>query len=202
MKMESAVKGETRKKILDLAEALLLSHGYHGFSYQQISKVLGVRNAAIHYHFPHKTDLGVALIQRYRRRFARFTDSQQLLSGREQLERYFELSETYFAKDRQICPSGVLSTEFPRLPEIMQAEASAFIDEMRSWAVLIALKGRAEATMTYAGEAEAIGAVLFSTLQGALQLARIDENILVTVKNQIRAMLGINMAGLHEKADK
>ncbi|MGL6072470.1 TetR/AcrR family transcriptional regulator [Craterilacuibacter sp.] len=187
----SGTKGETHKKILDLAETLLLTHGYHAFSYQQVSQALGVRNAAIHYHFPHKTDLGVALIQRYRRRFTRFIEAQQMLAADEQLERYFELSDVYFLRNRQICPSGVLSTEFPRLPQAMQFEAEAFIADMRTWAVSIAARGRAEGCMHYQGEPEAIGAVFFSALQGALQLARVDGKILDTVKIQIRAMLGL-----------
>ncbi|XLM19461.1 TetR/AcrR family transcriptional regulator, partial [Chromobacterium piscinae] len=69
-------KTDTRKRILDLAEELLLTRGFNGFSYQHISSELGVRNAAIHYHFPKKNDLGVALIQRYRRRFQRFIEQQ------------------------------------------------------------------------------------------------------------------------------
>jgi TetR/AcrR family transcriptional repressor of nem operon len=46
-----------------------------------------VRNAAIHYHYPKKTDLGVALIQRYRRRFQRFVEAQLALTPAQQLER-------------------------------------------------------------------------------------------------------------------
>ena len=76
MTQGSDPKTDTRKRILDIAEQLLLSRGFNAFSYQHISSELGVRNAAIHYHFPKKSDLGVALIQRYRRRFRRFIEQQ------------------------------------------------------------------------------------------------------------------------------
>ena len=46
----------TKDKILDLASNMLQEHGYNGFSYGHISKQLGVRNAAVHYHFPTKAD--------------------------------------------------------------------------------------------------------------------------------------------------
>ena len=57
--------GNTREQIMQRAEALLLQKGFNGFSYRDISAPMGVKNAAIHYHFPTKGDLGVALIEKY-----------------------------------------------------------------------------------------------------------------------------------------
>ncbi|OHX17634.1 TetR family transcriptional regulator [Chromobacterium amazonense] len=184
-------KTDTRKRILDLAEELLLTRGFNGFSYQHISSELGVRNAAIHYHFPKKNDLGVALIQRYRRRFQRFIEQQADWSAAEQLESYFGLSDQYYQQRKQICPSGIFSTEFQTLPEDMRQEAAAFIDEMRQWAVAIVRRGLEAGAMRYAGTPEAAGMLLFAALQGGLQLARIDENALPLLKEQARAMLGL-----------
>lgn len=185
-------KNDTRKRILDLAEELLLTRGFNGFSYQHISSALGVRNAAIHYHFPKKSDLGVALIQRYRRRFLRFTEQQVDWDAPRRLESYFGLSDQYYQQHKQICPSGILSTEFQTLPEDMRQEASAFIDEMRQWAVAIVRLGRDVGLMRYAGTPEAVGMMLFSALQGGLQLARIDDGALPLLKQQVRVTLGLS----------
>jgi len=57
---------DTKNKIMDLAENLLLSRGYNGFSYKDISLALGIKNATVHYHYPAKKDLGVAVIRRAR----------------------------------------------------------------------------------------------------------------------------------------
>lgn len=184
-------KNDTRKRILDLAEELLLTRGFNGFSYQHISSALGVRNAAIHYHFPKKSDLGVALIQRYRRRFQRFIEQQREWDAARRLEAYFGLSDEYYLQHKQICPSGILSTEFQTLPDDMREEASAFIDEMRQWAVAIVRLGRDTERMAYAGTPEAVGMMLFSALQGGLQLARIDDNALPLLKSQVRTTLGM-----------
>ncbi|MCD5329778.1 TetR/AcrR family transcriptional regulator [Chromobacterium piscinae] len=184
-------KNDTRKRILDLAEELLLTRGFNGFSYQHISSALGVRNAAIHYHFPKKSDLGVALIQRYRRRFQRFIEQQREWDAARRLEAYFGLSDQYYLQHKQICPSGILSTEFQTLPDDMREEASAFIDEMRQWAVAIVRLGRDTERMAYAGTPEAVGMMLFSALQGGLQLARIDDGALPLLKSQVRTTLGM-----------
>ncbi|WP_181919204.1 TetR/AcrR family transcriptional regulator [Alkalilimnicola ehrlichii] len=59
----------TRQQILVAAEDLLLTRGFQGFSYHHIAERLGVRNAAIHYYFPSKNDLGLALLRRHREHF-------------------------------------------------------------------------------------------------------------------------------------
>jgi len=184
-------KSDTRKRILDIAEQLLLTRGFNAFSYQHISSALGVRNAAIHYHFPKKTDLGVALIQRYCRRFERFVDAQRALPPTEQLERYFTLTDTYYAQEQQICPSGILTTEYQTLPLEMQQETDQFVEAMRAWAVCIATAGRDNGSMRYGGSPQAMGLLMLSALQGGLQLARTDQTVLATLKDQIRALLGL-----------
>jgi TetR/AcrR family transcriptional regulator, transcriptional repressor for nem operon len=182
---------DTRKRILDIAEELLLTRGFNAFSYQLVSSELGVRNAAIHYHFPHKTDLGVALIERYRRRLRRFIDAQAELSPQAQLDRYFELAQSYFLQDRQVCPSGMLSTEFHTLPQAMREQATAFIGDMRAWSIELARAGRAAGVFNYPGSEEDMGVLMFSALQGGLQLARVDDAWLETVKRQLCRLLGV-----------
>lgn len=43
---------DTRVRILDLAENLLLERGFNAFSYQHITRELDVKPAAIHHHYP------------------------------------------------------------------------------------------------------------------------------------------------------
>ena len=62
-------RSETAQQILDLAETLIQTRGYSAFSYQDIADRLGIRKASIHYHFPSKTDLGIAVVDRYAARF-------------------------------------------------------------------------------------------------------------------------------------
>jgi TetR/AcrR family transcriptional repressor of nem operon len=189
MKTELDARPDTRKRILDIAEELLLTRGFNAFSYQFVSSALGVRNAAIHYHFPHKTDLGVALIERYRRRLQRFINAQLPLDVETQLTRYFELAESYFRHDQQVCPSGMLTTEFHTLPDEMRQAAAAFIAEMQAWSISIARRGREEGVFHYPGNENAMGVLMLAAMQGALQLARVDASWLALVKDQIRTLL-------------
>ena len=59
----------TSQRILDIAERLVQTRGFNGFSYADIAEALHVTKASLHYHFPAKADLGARLIERYERNF-------------------------------------------------------------------------------------------------------------------------------------
>src|SRR5271154_5436261 len=61
---------DTATEILDVAERLVQIRGFNAFSYADVAGELGLTNAALHYHFPTKSELGEALIARYAIRFA------------------------------------------------------------------------------------------------------------------------------------
>ena len=61
-----------------MAEALLQDKGFNGFSYAHIATELGVKNAAIHYHFPTKESLGIAVVKRYRDRFQLWINNSRI----------------------------------------------------------------------------------------------------------------------------
>ena len=57
------------EQILDAAEKMARIGGYHGFSFREIAKDVGIKAASVHYHFPGKQDLGAAIAKRYTERF-------------------------------------------------------------------------------------------------------------------------------------
>ncbi|MGO9147870.1 MAG: TetR/AcrR family transcriptional regulator [Desulfomonilia bacterium] len=89
--------GDTRSKIIDLGEKLLLVQGFNGFSYADIAVSLGIKNAAIHYHFPAKCDLGLAIIERARKRFVKWGASRKTeeMADWEKLDCFFEIYRHY-----------------------------------------------------------------------------------------------------------
>ena len=85
-----ALKTDTREEILRKASRLLQLNGFNGFSYGHIAKELGIKTAAVHYHFPTKADLGVALVQRFQTRYRLWMEDGADLSGVEQLRGFFK----------------------------------------------------------------------------------------------------------------
>ena len=52
-------------RILEAAEARLRSDGYGAVSFRDLANDVGVKSASVHYHFPRKEDLGVAVVKAY-----------------------------------------------------------------------------------------------------------------------------------------
>ena len=165
---------DTKVEILDLAENLLRDRGFNAFSYANISSVLKIKNAAIHYYFPSKADLGVAVIQRARERLANWTRDQRIGSKTpaERLEAFFRRYLNYLEAGQQICLGGALETDFKTLPSTMQVETQKLASDILAWMVEILVEGQEKHIFAFPGKAKDQAILILSCLQGALQMTR------------------------------
>jgi TetR/AcrR family transcriptional repressor of nem operon len=166
---------DTKKQIIDTAENLLLDRGYHGFSYRDISRALNIKNASIHYHFPQKTDLGVAIIQRATKRFekwARLMESQEI-SYSEQLTNYCLIFKKFVDHGQQICLGGALETDFKTLPQEMQKETRLFITTLHRWLENLLSQGKKKGEFKFTGLPPDHASLISCSLQGAIQNVRV-----------------------------
>ena len=118
-------RSETAEQILDLAETLIQTRGYSAFSYQDIADALGIRKASIHYHFPSKADLGVAVINRYIDRFdAALTEvaGDESQSSMAMLELYVQPYLQFARAPDRVCLCGALAGEMLALPLNYEAQ--------------------------------------------------------------------------------
>lgn len=165
---------DTREEILNAAEELLQRRGYSAFSYQHIAVQLGIRNAAIHYHFPAKEDLGVALLRRCRQHFHEWTDQvAPLADAWTRLCAYFDSYAAYAQAEHKVCPIGALGLDFETLPETMRGEARLLMRENLDWLVDVLTQGRVERSMVFIGDTQHKAVTVSVALQGGLQMARI-----------------------------
>jgi TetR/AcrR family transcriptional regulator, transcriptional repressor for nem operon len=159
---------------MDLAETFLQEKGYNGFSYAHIAKVLDVKNAAIHYHFPTKEELAGAVIQRYRDRFQLWINNSRIknLSPQEKLDWFFSIYTNTRADNGKVCLAGSLETEFNSLPASLQEQTEALTRELLTWLEATLQEGRETGVFHFSGESTSKAALILSSLQGGLQLAR------------------------------
>jgi len=165
---------DTKTEILDRAENLLLDRGFNGFSYADISSVLGIKNAAVHYYFPTKSDLGIAVIQRAKERFTDWTGGERMAgrSAAQKLEAFFRLYLRFLEAGQQVCLGGALETDFKTLPPEMQVETQEFASTFLVWMEGVLEEGREKRIFSFPGEAKDQAIVILSSLQGALQMTR------------------------------
>ncbi|MEW5847539.1 MAG: TetR/AcrR family transcriptional regulator [Myxococcota bacterium] len=187
-----SAKPDTREEILKTASNMLQLRGFNGFSYGHIAEVLGVKAAAVHYHFPSKTDLGLALIARYRERYGRWMKDAQGLSARERLEGYITIYSRFLQEGAKACPAGVLQAEYQAIPEEMQRETRRMVQEIHRWLTDVLEDGRRKSEFAFNGDGSDKATVVMATLQGALQGARaLGKECFQAAVRQLKKDLGV-----------
>src|SRR5579864_7305498 len=116
--MAAPAPAATAGRILDIAERLVQTRGYNGFSYADISSELRIRNASVHYHFPSKTDLGRRLVARYRENFmmALAELEGQTTDARRRLRAYVGLWSRVLRDRDRMCLCGMMAADIATLP--------------------------------------------------------------------------------------
>lgn len=187
---------DTREQIMDRATQLLTSRGFNGFSYRDISTHLGVKNAAVHYHFPAKADLALALVDDFRKTLRRGTSEFMAYGGSAlpQLEGFFAFSALQCKEGRCICPFGAFSVDYEEIPEVVRKATADFMEETIKWLTKVLEVGREQKEFSFSGDARPKALSILAGLQGARQMARIHGiGILDEVVSQVRQDLGLNI---------
>ena len=185
----------TREQIIDKAFQLMLQRGMNGFSYRDISKPLGMKNAAIHYHFPNKTDLIKALIDENHQLLRRSTSQFMAYGGpaREQLEGLFAFTMNQCKCGRPICMVGALAIDYDELSEELKDANNRFMKDSVKWLTRVMEVGREQEEFHFGGEAMSKAVSILAMIQGARQMARVHGlDYLDKIFQQIRIDLGLN----------
>jgi len=184
----------TKEQILDTAFDLLLQRGMNGFSYRDIAEPLGVKNAAIHYHFPSKMKLVKALIEESHQRLRRKTSEFMAYGGpaRPQLEGMFQLTMSQWECGRPVCMVGALSIDYEELNSAAKGALDRFMQDTVTWLTKVLETGREQGEFRFNGGAFGKAVSILAMIQGARQLARIHgTKMLECTFGQIRTDLGI-----------
>jgi len=163
----------TPQRILDVAERLVQTQGFNGFSYADIASELHVTKASLHYHFATKAALGTELIARYHDTFQRALDGIDAdeRDARRKLRRYVDLYAGVLRKDR-LCLCGMLASDFATLPRPMKDAVRRFFDLNERWVARVLEEGRKARTVRLGGAAAEVARTLVAALEGAMLVAR------------------------------
>jgi TetR/AcrR family transcriptional repressor of nem operon len=163
---------DTASRILDVAERLLQTRGYNAMSYADIAAELGVTKAALHYHFPGKADLGLAVLARYRDGFtgALGAIDARDLPAPDRLAAYAELYLDVLRGDR-LCLCAMLAAEQLTLDAPIRSAVDAFFGANLAWLTSVVEAGRDEGTIGGLGAPGTVAEMMLGTLEGAMLMA-------------------------------
>ncbi|MBO9591830.1 MAG: TetR/AcrR family transcriptional regulator [Niabella sp.] len=162
----------TRSEIIRIGDALLRERGFNAFSFSDISRALQIRNASIHYHFPTKTALGLAIIAEYEERFARLRKSLKDRPVMEKLEAFFNV---YIAakEENKICLVGSLATDFYTVDAEIQEALGNIVQQVLNWLISILEEGKAQGRFFFNLPVRTKALMITTNMIAALQLTRI-----------------------------
>lgn len=165
----------TADEILHCARSLIIAGGYNGFSYADVSEVVGIRKASIHHHFPSKVDLVRTLLQRYR---------QEAETGFAAIERHhpkpadqLHAYTDYWAAcigdpTSAFCVCALLATQIPVLPPEIVAEVQAHFRSLSAWLTSVLERGASEGSLAFTGTARSQAEGFMAAVHGAMLSAR------------------------------
>ena len=167
----------TRDQILDCAQGLIQMRGYNGFSFRDIASEVGVKSSSIHYYYPGKTDLAVAVATQYRSVFKELTD-QLVVSHKTApsiLEAYAGVFETTLKQENRLCLCGMLASEINSVEPDLRLVISAFFKDQHEVLSDIISKGQSKGEFISELDATRFAKTYLATLEGAMMLARVNK---------------------------
>jgi TetR/AcrR family transcriptional regulator, transcriptional repressor for nem operon len=163
----------TATRILDLAEELVQTRGFDGFSYAHIAAELNVTTPSLHYHFRSKAELGEALIERYSERFLEALGEidRQSSDAPERLRAYARVYGDVLRR-RRMCLCGMLAAGYDTLPERMRQSVVRFFDQNEAWLARVLAEGARDGSLAFDGTPSVVAQSIISGLEGAMLVAR------------------------------
>lgn len=173
-----AKHGETAQRILGVAQRMIQSQGYNGFSFRDIAAEIGIKSASVHYHYATKGDLGAAVAARYAARFVAWLE-RIVTEGRDARHRlilYVGLFRAAVVEDGRMCLCGMLGAESEALPPEVLNEAHQFFTRNIAWLRNVFESGASDNTLVFTGAAEDHARLVLAALEGAMVFARVSRD--------------------------
>lgn len=179
----------TRDHIVELADTLIRQKGYNAFSFYDISGRIGIKTASVHYYFPAKSDLGVAVIEAHIENLGEVIRQYQNKTPGKKLDRFLAIYSR-IKKENKVCLVGSLATDFNTLDRKVQEKLKSFSEVMLGWVSDFLEEGKAKGVFEFEGDSRTKALMVISNMLAIVQLSRLTGNRdFEAVKNTIKQEL-------------
>lgn len=151
-------------EILDAAERRVRRGGFKAASFRDVAADVGIKSASVHYHFPQKTDLGQAVVERYADRVlaALGAADNPAESPETRLQRLIGVYENGLKQDDAVCLCAILGAAIKDLPDEVADTVRSFYRQLLGWT---------EQALEHGPTSAIQASRIISALQGAMILA-------------------------------
>ena len=165
----------TRETIIDTADQLIRSKGFNAFSFKDISNKIGIKTASIHYHFPTKSDLGIATIKEHIERFEHlkkeFADKSPLQKLNGFLSIYSQIKS-----ENKVCLVGSLATDLNTVDHNIKSELQTFAELVLLWITEILAEGKKQKVFEFNTIPRTKALLIITNILAIVQLSRLTND--------------------------
>ena len=162
----------TRDTIIQVADHLIRDKGFNAFSFKDISNAIGIKTASIHYHFPTKTDLGIATIKGHIERLEALKAELENKSPLAKLEGFFSIYSTVKSENK-VCIVGSLATDLHTVEEGIQKELKVLAEKILEWVTEILEEGKAKNAFAFQVAPRTKALLVITNMLAIVQLSRL-----------------------------
>jgi len=165
---------ETRDRIVALAQQLIQERGVNGFSYRDLADAIGIKTASIHYYFPQKDDLLLAVMQAYHAKWRTLVDGLAAQpTGAAELRAYLTRRAEAYGTGTRVCLGAAMAADIASLPASVRAAVQAFYLANEAWLTRVLKRGREDGSLIVTGDIAQTARAIYDALQGGLLSARL-----------------------------
>jgi AcrR family transcriptional regulator len=163
---------DTRTTIVDTADQLIRKKGYNAFSFHDIARVVGIKTASVHYHFPTKTELGLGVLSGQLEAVEALKKSTAGRSAGVRLKAFLSIY-TQARTENKICVVGSLGSDFNTLEEPIRRALKKLTAVILAWVTDILEEGRRKKEFHFEGAPRTKALMIVTNMLAALQLTRL-----------------------------
>src|SRR5262245_59300908 len=114
---------------------MIRTSGFNGFSTRDVAETVGIKAASVHYYFPTKAEIGIAVTRRYTDRFLEALGDPSRFKGdaRPAVTLYIDSFRQALVRDGKLCLCAVLGAETGGLPKEVSGHTRIFFERNIEW---------------------------------------------------------------------
>ena len=163
----------THDSLIALTDTLTQENGYQGFSYADLAERLGIRKASIHYHFPTKTELGIAYCEFKEAGMLKLESALlQMPAGRERLRGYMD-AFLQCRDNGQMCGIHAMLSDSALFEPDLQAATNRLAETDLRILTDVLTTGWESGELVFTAQPADVAIIIGSAIKGSLMLNRI-----------------------------
>ena len=189
---------DTRQKILDIAQRLIQTRSFHGFSFQDIADEVGIRKPSLYHHFASKDEVALAVLERATNWVNAKMEKTEGQEPSERLEAYLDMFRVIHGKGERMCPGGSFGALFDAVSSPLQRALHRFSQMHLGWLETIVRDGVEHGQFSIGDQRPRdVAMQIVASVQGALLMGRLtsDPHVIDTVSTEFRRYLGYSLKG-------